>query len=104
MRKKTWLAGLGLLAALSLLTACPPPPPRGVLYARIAPPAVRVEAIGVAPGADYEWVPGYYRWDGREYLWVAGHHERRPSARAHWVAGRWRHDRNGWYFVEGRWR
>jgi len=21
-----------------------------------------------------------------------------------WVPGRWAHDRNGWYWIDGRWR
>jgi hypothetical protein len=60
--------------------------------------------IGVAPAPEHVWSPGYYRWDGAGYIWVAGHWEARPRARAVWVPGHWRHTRHGWYWIEGHWR
>jgi hypothetical protein len=50
------------------------------------------------------WVPGYYRYDGRAYLWVAGRYERPPRARARWVSGHWQQDGPGWFWVDGHWR
>ena len=88
---------------MPLITACPPPPP-GRIYVRTAPPVYQTEVIGVAPGPEFVWVPGYHRWEGERYVWVAGRWDRPPHPRAKWVAGRWRHDRNGWFWVEGRWR
>src|SRR5262245_36399397 len=38
-------------------------------YAPYAPPAARYEVRGVAPSARHFWAPGYYRWDGRRYMW-----------------------------------
>ncbi|MEP6995021.1 MAG: hypothetical protein ABI968_10910 [Acidobacteriota bacterium] len=58
----------------------------------------------VAPGPNFVWIPGYHRWDGAAYVWVAGRWDRAPRAHARWVAGRWRHHRNGWFWVEGRWK
>jgi hypothetical protein len=102
------LATLGLLLAavgsLAILTACLPPPPRGVVYVRAAPPGARVEVIGTAPGPDYIWIRGYHRWDGAAYVWAPGRWERRPHVRAKWVEGRWVHHRNGWYWVDGHWK
>jgi hypothetical protein len=105
MRK---LATLGLILAaigsLSVLTACPPPPPAGVVYVRTRPPVPVVEVISTAPGPEFVWVRGYHRWEGNTYVWFPGRWERRPRAGAVWVEGAWRHHRNGWYWVEGHWR
>jgi hypothetical protein len=37
-----------------------------------AVPAPLVEAIPVAPGPGYDWVPGYWNWDGTTWVWVYG--------------------------------
>jgi len=76
----------------------------GHLYVRTGPPRPQVERRLVAPGPDFVWQPGFYQWEGREYVWVPGRYERAPRARARWVAGRWAHDRQGWYFIDGHWR
>ena len=96
-----------LAAALlgAFLAACGPPPPPGVVYVRVAPPRERVEVIATAPGEGYVWINGYHAWRGSEYVWVAGHWERPPQAHfRHWVPGHWKESRNGWYWVEGRWK
>jgi hypothetical protein len=67
-------------------------------YAPIAPPAARFEVVLVAPSARHFWAPGYYRWNGREHVWVAGRWElRRDGSRAR-LAGWWRLPRGslGW--------
>lgn len=95
-----------LAAALlgAFLAACGPPP-RGVTYVRVAPPRGVVEVIATAPGEGYVWIPGYHAWRGSEYVWVAGHWERPPQSHfRHWVPGHWKETRNGWYWVEGRWK
>ena len=89
---------------LAFLTACPLPPPPGVVYVRRSPPAAQIEVVGTAPGPDFVWIRGYHRWDGAAYVWVPGRWERRPHPGARWVDGRWVHHRNGWYWREGRWR
>jgi len=77
---------------------------RGRLYVRVGPPRPVAEVIAVSPSPGYVWVPGYHRWDGGAYVWVAGAWMRPPRPRAVWVPGRWVQERRGWYFVEGRWR
>ncbi len=37
------------------------------------PPAVIVERPGPPLHAGWVWVPGYYRWNGRRYVWVGGY-------------------------------
>ncbi|MGH9442279.1 MAG: YXWGXW repeat-containing protein [Thermoanaerobaculia bacterium] len=92
-----------LVATFPFLVACPPPP-RGVVYARFAPPPAEVDVIGVAPGPEHVWIGGHHEWRANAYVWVPGHWAARPHRRARWVAGRWRHNRRGWYWVEGHWR
>ena len=57
-------------------------------YAPIAPPALRVEIIGVAPRADMYFVPGYWRYSGARYVWVSG---------------RWESGRDGYDYAPPRW-
>ena len=35
-------------------------------------PAPMVEAIPITPGPGYDWVPGYWNWDGSTWMWVYG--------------------------------
>ena len=37
----------------------------------VPPPPPRVEVVP-APRRDYVWAPGYWRWKGREHVWVSG--------------------------------
>jgi hypothetical protein len=60
-----------------------------------APPPVRYENPGTAPAADFVFVPGFWRWQGRSYQWVVGHWATRRDAddcvRSHYVLvdGHW---------------
>jgi hypothetical protein len=92
------LVGTVMMAA----TACAAPV--GRVYVRTGPPPVVVERRGPVPGPGFVWIGGFYRWTGREYVWVPGHYEHAPRPRARWAPGHWAHGRHGWYFVEGRWR
>ena len=72
------------------------------VYVRVGPPAPRVERVVVVrPG--YVWTPGYYRWNGRVYVWVAGRHVIPPRPHAVWVPGHWERKRRGWFWVAGTW-
>ena len=73
-----------------------------IIVVQKAPPALRSERIPAARRG-YEWVPGYWDWNGRRYTWVAGHHER---VRAGYVYARpeWRRDNNGWVMNRGGWQ
>src|SRR5437899_653525 len=51
---------------------------------RVAPPAVLVESPVPPPGPGYVWTPGYYRWDGRAYVWVPGMWVVAPWPEARW--------------------
>jgi len=72
-----------------------------VIVVHKAPPAPMREAIPAARRG-YEWVPGYWAWNGRRYTWERGHYEK---VRAGYVYSRpeWRQDRNGWTMERGGW-
>jgi hypothetical protein len=97
------LAGAAVLASsVVALSACYAT--SGGLYVETGPPAPIVEAVVVSPGPEFVWVPGYYRWDGGAYLWMAGRWERPPHGQRRWVPGSWDHSKRGWRYREGRWR
>lgn len=80
-------------------------PRAGAVYASAAPPRAIREIRPASPGRDFVWVPGHYQYQGSAYVWVGGRYERPPfSNMRRYEQGRWRHDRNGWYWVEGGWR
>lgn len=73
-----------------------------VIVVQKAPPAARHEAAP-AVRRGFEWVPGYWDWNGRRYTWVAGHYERvRPGYV--YTRPEWRRERNGWILERGGWR
>jgi hypothetical protein len=101
---RTTAGVLALAAAVLTLPACASAAPGTRVYVRVGPPRAVVEARVVAPGPGYVWLPGFHTWNGAAYVWTPGRWARPPRARARWVAPRWRHDRHGWYLVEGHWR
>jgi len=74
------------------------------LYARTAPPPIRVETYGPAPGAGYVWVNGYWGYRGNNYVWVPGRWDRPPRGRRRWEDGRWEHRGDRYVWRNGRWR
>ena len=66
------------------------------------PRGARHEAV---PGArrGYDWVPGYWDWNGRRHVWVSGHWERDRPGYAY-QRPEWRRDAKGWYLERGGWR
>ncbi|WP_242107123.1 hypothetical protein [Luteimonas aquatica] len=67
---------------------------------RVAPPPPRHERVVVRPG--YAWTPGYWRWNGRRHVWVAGGY---VPARAGYVyrPARWYRAGADWRFRGGYW-
>ena len=90
---------LGLLLASSFgATAIPA---QAQISVDIAPPPVQYEAAPV-PRTGYVWESGYWSWNGRRHVWVAGHWERARPGYAYtgpnWVErdGRWHNDDRRW--------
>lgn len=78
--------------------------PTDEVLVNTAPPAVRIEAQTVAPGAGYVWTPGYWRWTGTGYVWMSGSWVLPPRAAAIWMPGHWAHRPRGWVWIPGHWR
>jgi WXXGXW repeat (2 copies) len=100
MRMFSRFAGLAVLMGLFVV---PTAEARTRVYVRIAPPPIVLEHVTVAPRANFVWVAGHHRWNGRHYVWVRGRWVRPPHRHARWVEGRWVHERRGHYWQEGRW-
>ena len=71
-------------------------------FAPHAPPAAHFEFRGVAPSARHFWAPGYYRWNGREHVWVGGRWELRRDG-FDFVAPHWVNRFGRFEYLPGRW-
>ena len=94
---KRSLLGIAFVATLGSVAL----PAGAAIIVRIAPPAPRVEVVP-PPRAGFVWVPGYWNWNGRRHVWVAGAWVReRPGyvyRQPRWV------ERGGhWEFEGGTW-
>ncbi|MEJ5990233.1 thrombospondin type 3 repeat-containing protein [Ramlibacter sp. PS3R-8] len=71
------------------------------VYVQVPPPPPRAEPVPVMR-AGQVWVPGHWRWNGREHVWIAGKYSARRSgyvyAPATWVqvGGRWEYREGTW--------
>ena len=63
---------LPLLCAAALTLAAVPGFPRVGVVVGLAPPAPVVEAVPAPPAPGYVWQPGYWSWNGFQYVWVPG--------------------------------
>jgi hypothetical protein len=93
------LASLLPLGAVACL-----PPSDAMVVVEPAPPPVRVEVYGVAPGPGYYWIAGYWAWGGTEYFWTPGRWVLPPRGYARYEAGRWQRHGSRWYWREGKWK
>lgn len=71
--------------------------------ASTAPPVPFDEEVSAAPGSGYVWVPGYWWWDGQQYLWIAGRWAYPPESGYIWVRSGWVLEGDQYVFVHGRW-
>jgi hypothetical protein len=101
--------GMNCLAATALallLAGCVVYPARGGYYVggvvTVGPPAIREEAVGVAPYPGYVWAPGYWNWAGGRYVWVSGRWVA-PRPGYHWVPHHWVQTPGGWRLERGHW-
>jgi len=79
-------------------------PVHAAVVIKLRPPVSIHEQRTARPSREHVWVGGYHRWDGNAYSWQAGEWQKPPRAHAVWVAPRYNHTRDGYVFVDGRWR
>ena len=92
-----------VLAICSLALASDPTSAQVIIHAGPPPPVI-VERPGPPLHAGWVWIPGYYRWNGRRYVWVNGYWGRPPRPRAVWIPGRWVPRGGGYVWIAGYWR
>ncbi len=72
-------------------------------YTVVDQPAVPVYARPVAPGPEYVWVDGDWRWQGGRYVYTNGYWVK-PRPNHVWVSGNWQRTNKGYYWRRGHWR
>jgi WXXGXW repeat (2 copies) len=105
-QRRSIFAASALAAVLAVaLSGCVVVPDQGHYVGGVvlvAPPAPRVEVVGVAPNPGYVWIGGYWNWVGGRHVWVPGRWDRgRPGY--HWEAHTWVREGDGWRMRPGRW-
>jgi hypothetical protein len=96
------LLGVAIAVGLSACVVYERPAPSyyGVAVA-VAPPPPQVVDVP-PPQAGFTWSPGYWNWNGQQYVWVGGSWvAQRPGYR--WVSAHWVGINGGWRFVRGHW-
>lgn len=78
------------------------PPARTTVVVRTAPPPRRAERVRPARRG-YVWVAGYWRHDGRRFVWVRGHYVRAKRGYTYTPA-RWQPQSHGWVYVPGHYQ
>lgn len=103
MKRTLFTAAAALVLSSAAFVAPAQAQQRGdVIIVRQAPPAVRYEAVPAARRG-FEWVPGYWNFNGRRHVWVKGHYERVRRGYSYYRP-EWRQGRNGWELDRGGWR
>lgn len=65
---------------------------------------VEKEVKPEAPGDDFVWVKGHWKWAGNKYEWVDGFYTEKKEGHT-WVDGSWgRTNKLTWVFNEGYWK
>jgi hypothetical protein len=93
-----------ILCGLTLTLAAAPGVARVGVVVGFAPPAPVVEVVPPPSAPGYVWQPGYWSWDGVQYVWVAGAYVVAPKVHAVWVLGAWVRPGHGWVWRAGHWR
>jgi hypothetical protein len=73
------------------------------VLAPYAPPTARAEYPPPAPSPLAMWQPGYWSWNGSQYVWTPGQYVERPTPTANWMPGYWQQGSGGWTWVGGHW-
>ena len=90
-----------VLCVAALALAASPSLARVGVVVGFAPPAPVIEVVPPPPAPGYVWQPGYWSWNGVQYVWVPGVYVVPPYVHAVWVPGAW--VRHGPRLGSGRW-
>jgi hypothetical protein len=97
MRKRYWLTtallAVGLTASL---------PAAAGITVKIGPPEAKVVVPPPPPKPGQVWVPGYWDYQGNDYVWVDGHWETERTG-YRWRERRWVQRGDVWYSEGGTW-
>lgn len=98
------VGGSGISVGVSIGGDRSPGPSREIVV-HGAPPPPRREFIDERhrPSHDAVWLTGYWRHDGRAYVWMPGHWEVPPRGYRTWSEPRWESRGGTYVFIEGRW-
>ena len=102
MRAKNLLIGLLVSAGAILMPVTSHADSRVSVGITIGPPPPPMVVQPVAPAPGYVWAPGYYGWNGYQYIWVSGRWIA-PRPGYVWVADRWEQRGPHWQHVHGYW-
>jgi hypothetical protein len=67
-----------------------------------APPPARSELMPLALRPGWIWSPGYWRWTGRNYIWIEGRWLPLRSG-FRYIPAHWEQVGGAWLFVPARW-
>lgn len=75
------------------------------VFVRVPPPHPVVRYVAPAPAPRMAWVSGFYRWNGKTYIWMPGYWAHPPYPAAVWAPSRWVYQpsRGGYVFAAGYW-
>ena len=66
-------------------------------------PPPQPEVIVAQPSPDALYIPGYWYFDGAQYVWVNGHWEIPPPGYRHYVAAHWAWRGGHYVYIRGYW-
>src|ERR1700736_5245715 len=95
---------VSLLCAAVLTLAAVGVSARVGVVVNVPPPAPIVETVPPPLGPGYVCQPGYWAWNGVQYVWVPGQYVVTPAPGAVWIAGHWDRRPDGRVWVDGHWR
>ena len=81
--------------ATSTVVVQQPPPP--------APPP-QPEVMVAQPSPDAIWVPGYWDYNGAQYVWIGGFWTVPPPHHHYYIAAHWANRGGSWVYVHAYWR
>ncbi len=102
MRKRNLLLCVLIAAGVLLAPVAGQADSRVSIGIAIGPPPPPAVVVVPAPAPGYVWAPGYWGWNGYQYVWVEGRWLA-PRPGFVWVPDRWERRGPNWHHVHGHW-